>query len=88
MISIRVIMTLGNMLIMTDVETPIKSLISTNMGDNTGTLIGQCLIPRGRGITLKFLHRAATCDFQRCGILTNVDSDEPVQPPFQLRNSK
>ena len=29
-----------------------------------------------------------TCDFQQCGILTSVDSDEPVQPPFQLRNSK
>ena len=22
------------------------------------------------------------------GILTSVDSDEPVQPPFKLRNSK
>ena len=31
---------------------------------------------------------AATCDFQQCGFLTNVDSDEPVQPPFRLRNSK
>ena len=30
---------------------------------------------------------AATCDFQQCGILTSVDSDEPVQPPFKLRNS-
>ena len=29
-----------------------------------------------------------TCDFQQCGILTSVDSDEPVQPPFKLRNSK
>ena len=29
---------------------------------------------------------AVTCDFQQCGILTNVDSDEPVQPPFKLRN--
>ena len=28
-----------------------------------------------------------THDFQQCGILTHVDSDEPVQPPFQLRNS-
>ena len=26
--------------------------------------------------------------FQQCGILTSVDSDEPVQPPFKLRNSK
>ena len=23
--------------------------------------------------------------FQQCGILTSVDSDEPVQPPFKLR---
>ena len=29
-----------------------------------------------------------TCDFQQCGILTNVDSVEPEQPPFKLRNSK
>ena len=31
-----------------------------------------------------------TCDFQQCGILTNfkVVSDEPVQPPFKLINSK
>ena len=27
---------------------------------------------------------AVTCDFQQCGILTCVDSDEPVQPPFKL----
>ena len=25
---------------------------------------------------------AVTCDFQQCGILTSVDSDEHVQPPF------
>ena len=30
---------------------------------------------------------AVTCDFQRCGILTCVKSDEPVQPPFKLINS-
>ena len=29
-----------------------------------------------------------TCDFQQCGILTSVDSDESVHPPFKLRNSK
>ena len=29
-----------------------------------------------------------TCDFQQCGILTCVDSDKPVQPPFKLRNPK
>ena len=27
-----------------------------------------------------------TRDFQKCGILTSVDSLEPVQPPFKLRN--
>ena len=31
---------------------------------------------------------AAACAFQLCGISTSVDSDEPVQPPFKLRNSK
>ena len=31
---------------------------------------------------------AATRDFQQCGILTSVDSDEPVQSPLKLRNSK
>ena len=31
---------------------------------------------------------AVTCDFQQCGSLTCVDSDEPLQPPFKLRNSK
>ena len=29
-----------------------------------------------------------TRDCQQCGILTSVDSDEPVQPPLMLRNSK
>ena len=29
-----------------------------------------------------------TCDFQQCGISTSVDSDEPVQHPFKLRNLK
>ena len=31
---------------------------------------------------------AATCDFQQYGILTSVDSDEHLQPPLQIRNSK
>ena len=34
------------------------------------------------------LGMSATCDFQQCGILTSVDSDEPVQPPFKLIKSK
>ena len=28
------------------------------------------------------------CALQQCGILTSVDTEEPVQPPFKLRNSK
>ena len=32
--------------------------------------------------------RAVTCDFQQCGILTSVNSGEPVQPPSNFRNSK
>ena len=31
---------------------------------------------------------ATTSDFQQWGILTSVDSDEPVEPLFKLRNSK
>ena len=31
---------------------------------------------------------AVTPDFKQCGILTSVDSGEPVQPPFKPRNSK
>ena len=31
---------------------------------------------------------AMTCDFQQCGILTSVDSDEPVQHPFKLGTSE
>ena len=31
---------------------------------------------------------AAKCDFQQWSILTCVDSDQPVQPPVNLRNSK
>ena len=31
---------------------------------------------------------AVTWDFQQCGILTCVVSDEPLQPPFKLRNSQ
>ena len=38
--------------------------------------------------TLQVSDIAVTCDFQQSDILTNVDSDEPVQPLFKLRNSK
>ena len=29
-------------------------------------------------------YRATNCDFQQCGILTSVDSDEPAQPLLSL----
>ena len=31
---------------------------------------------------------AVTCDFQQYGILTSVDSNEPVHPPFKFIKSK
>ena len=31
---------------------------------------------------------ATTCDFQQCAVLTSIDSDELVQPPFKLRHSR
>ena len=31
---------------------------------------------------------SVTCDFQQCGVLTSLDSDQPERPPFKLRNSK
>ena len=37
---------------------------------------------------LKTMIRARTHDFQQCGFSTSVNSGEPVQPPFKLRNSK
>ena len=37
---------------------------------------------------IRKLNVAATCDFQQRGILSSVDTDEPVQPPFKLRSSK
>ena len=37
---------------------------------------------------LKCHNLAMARDFQECGILTSVGSDEPVQPPLKLRNSK
>ena len=37
----------------------------------------------------KYIHVwAVAWDFQQCGILTCVDSDEPLQPPSKLRHSK
>ena len=41
----------------------------------------------GPSFVLVHFIRAVTRDFQQCGILTNVDSDEHVMPPFKLRSS-
>ena len=30
----------------------------------------------------------SACDFQQCGILASVNSEEHLQPPFKLRTSK
>ena len=38
--------------------------------------------------TSKYHKWAMAWDFQQCGILTCVDSDEPLQPTFKLRISK
>ena len=39
-------------------------------------------------VTHHLNHRTHFVVQQQCGILTSVDSDEPLQPPFKLRNSK
>ena len=31
-----------------------------------------------------FMSLLMSCDFQQCGSLTCVGSDEPVRPPFKL----
>ena len=31
-------------------------------------------------------NRPLPCHFKQCGMLTSVNSDEPVQAPFKLRN--
>ena len=40
---------------------------------------------KGSGLSIELRQY---CVFQQCGILTSIDSDKPVQPPFKLRNSK
>ena len=57
--------------------------------NNSSSLSSEILIwSSSSDSDLKNKIRALTCDFQQCGILTSVDSDRPVQPPFKLRNSK
>ena len=48
---------------------------------------GCAIIMLGKRALASLLNLAVTCDFQQCGILTSVDSDESVQPPIKLRNS-
>ena len=50
----------------------------------TSVQIDQCLC---YSLIVKYIG-AATWDFQQCGILTSVGSDQPVKPTFKLRNSK
>ena len=45
----------------------------------SGTTVAIC-------VTLHLLLSEPQRDFQQCGILTSVDSDEPVPPRFKLRN--
>ena len=65
-----------------------------------GKLLSSVVFPYGKcplhcvgifvrnGMIETCIKSAATCVFQQCGILTSVDSDEPVQPPVKLRNPK
>ena len=50
-------------------------------------LVGQDSFNLSEG-SIYDIHFSRDMCFQQCGILTSVDSDEPVQPPFKLRNSK
>ena len=43
---------------------------------------------REEGWSIKYQEVSGDMWFQQCGSLTSVDSDEPVQPSFMLRNSK
>ena len=54
--------------------------------DNQGEGVGDCNMRRQHFTWISIW--APTWDFQQCGILTWIDSDEPVQPPIKLRNSK
>ena len=56
----------------------------------SGLLVGLHTGPVGEPIrcTKNALRQNMSHDSQHCGILTCVDSDEHVQPPFKHRNSK
>ena len=54
---------------------------------NTCQCMGGIMKCSKMAVTTNWRKWAMTCDFQQCGILTSVDSGEPVQPPFKLRHS-
>ena len=51
-------------------------------------MMDQYLIPVDKLDMFRNKYLAVAFDFQQCGILTSVDSDEHVQTPLKLRNSK
>ena len=60
------------------------------LGKTDLQVLGQFMMLKS-SIMMQFSHLSCDmllCYFQQCGILTCVDSDEPVQPLFKLRNSK
>ena len=59
--------------------------MSKVLSDTSSTSI-LCVCEKRR--LLVHLYCAVACDFQQCDILKSVDSDQPVQHPFTLRNSK
>ena len=50
-----------------------------------GGCVNTLIFPKLMILGIDHCHaRATTCDFEHCGILTSVDSDQPVQPPVCL----
>ena len=58
-----------------DDETKNKLSSHTHCPENSKNKLCSCTL---------YSIRAATCDFQQCGIFTCIDSDEPMQPYFKL----
>ena len=60
-----------------------------NGGNCTSDLVSYtCSCPTGKTQFLSPFEPRHVCDFQQKCILTSVDSDKPVQPPFKLSNFK
>ena len=63
----------------------LKTANGTDLWDLGGQWVGRYKLL----FSITSTYIAVTCDFQQwAGILTCVDSDQPVQPPFNLRNAK